>query len=180
MPKFFELYDVLSGICPGDRARQADAGGGRRKGTGRDAEDLHQMRAVSRWPSQTSSGHDGIERALRGRARPLRREPDLVPVCADRAGDDRAGRGLARAVRLRGLSQLPRGAFGRVTDFGGLANYAALLTNARFWNAFGVAALFVLIAVPIEFMLGLAGALVLNQRIRGRRRSSCRCCSCRP
>jgi multiple sugar transport system permease protein len=58
--------------------------------------------------------------------------------------------------------------FGRVTDFVGLANYASLLSDARFWNALGVAGLFVLIAVPIEFMLGLAGALALNQKIRGR------------
>src|SRR3954454_12568432 len=58
--------------------------------------------------------------------------------------------------------------FGRVTDFVGLATYTSLLTTERFWTAFGVAALFLLIAVPIEFMLGLPGALVLNQRTRGR------------
>jgi multiple sugar transport system permease protein len=58
--------------------------------------------------------------------------------------------------------------FGRVTDFIGFANYAQLLTDARFWNSMGVAAVFVGIAVPIEFMLGLIGALVLNQNVRGR------------
>jgi multiple sugar transport system permease protein len=58
--------------------------------------------------------------------------------------------------------------YGRVTDFIGFDNYVTLFTDARFWNAMGVALTFVAIAVPIEFMLGLAGALVLNQNIRGR------------
>ena len=59
--------------------------------------------------------------------------------------------------------------FGRITDFVGLDNYIQLLADPRVWNSIGVAALFVGIAVPIEFMLGLAGALVLNQGVRGRR-----------
>ncbi|MCK0197316.1 sugar ABC transporter permease [Ancylobacter sp. 6x-1] len=58
--------------------------------------------------------------------------------------------------------------FGRVKDFVGFDNYLTLLTDGRFWNSIGVAATFVFIAVPIEFMLGLAGALVLNQNVRGR------------
>jgi multiple sugar transport system permease protein len=58
--------------------------------------------------------------------------------------------------------------FGRVTDFIGFDNYAQLLTDPRFWNSMRVAAVFVGIAVPIEFMLGLVGALVLNQNVRGR------------
>jgi multiple sugar transport system permease protein len=58
--------------------------------------------------------------------------------------------------------------YGRVTDFVGVDNYISLFTDGRFWNAMTVAVIFVAIAVPIEFMLGLAGALVLNQNIRGR------------
>ncbi|MFK8251354.1 carbohydrate ABC transporter permease [Ancylobacter terrae] len=58
--------------------------------------------------------------------------------------------------------------FGRVRDFIGFDNYVTLLTDPRFWNSIGVAATFVFIAVPIEFMLGLMGALVLNQNVRGR------------
>ncbi|WP_246546842.1 carbohydrate ABC transporter permease [Ancylobacter defluvii] len=58
--------------------------------------------------------------------------------------------------------------FGRVRDFIGFDNYITLLTDARFWNSIGVATTFVFIAVPIEFMLGLIGALVLNQNVRGR------------
>jgi multiple sugar transport system permease protein len=58
--------------------------------------------------------------------------------------------------------------FGRVTDFVGFANYGQLLADPRFWNSMAIAVTFVLIAVPIEFMLGLAGALVLNQNVKGR------------
>jgi multiple sugar transport system permease protein len=54
----------------------------------------------------------------------------------------------------------------QVGDFAGLANYRALLGNPRFWHSAGTSALFVLAAVPIEFGLGLAGALILNQGIR--------------
>jgi multiple sugar transport system permease protein len=58
--------------------------------------------------------------------------------------------------------------YGRVTDFIGFDNYITLFVDGRFWNAMGIALAFMAIAVPIEFMLGLAGALVLNQNIRGR------------
>ncbi len=58
--------------------------------------------------------------------------------------------------------------YGQVEDFAGFANYAALLTDGRFWNSLWVAFTFIMIAVPIEFMLGLTGALILNQGIRFR------------
>jgi len=45
----------------------------------------------------------------------------------------------------------------------GLANYTALLGNTRFWHSVWISSLFVAMAVPLEFMLGLAGALILNQ-----------------
>jgi multiple sugar transport system permease protein len=55
--------------------------------------------------------------------------------------------------------------YGRVTEFIGFHNYALLLSDGRFWNSISVSTLFVVIAVPIEFMLGIAGALVLNQKL---------------
>ncbi|WP_319844343.1 sugar ABC transporter permease [Terrihabitans rhizophilus] len=58
--------------------------------------------------------------------------------------------------------------FGRVKDFIWFENYGALLSDPRFWNSIGTAVTFVAIAVPIEFMLGLAGAMVLNQNVKGR------------
>jgi len=58
--------------------------------------------------------------------------------------------------------------FGRLGDFAGFANYAELLTDSRFWNSMAVAGIFVGIAVPLEFMLGLAGALLLNRPMWGR------------
>ena len=50
--------------------------------------------------------------------------------------------------------------------FSGFANYKELLTNSAFWHSVWITTLFVAIAVPIEFALGLAGALLLHQRIR--------------
>ncbi|RVU34278.1 sugar ABC transporter permease [Hwanghaeella grinnelliae] len=58
--------------------------------------------------------------------------------------------------------------FGKFGDFAGFGNYVELLSDGRFWNALGVAVLFVAIAVPLEFMLGLTGALVLSRPIWGR------------
>jgi multiple sugar transport system permease protein len=58
--------------------------------------------------------------------------------------------------------------YGQVGEFVGLANFKSLLSDARFWNSMWVAFVFVAIAVPIQFMLGLIGALFLSQRIRGR------------
>jgi len=58
--------------------------------------------------------------------------------------------------------------YGQVGDFNGLANYTKLLENDRFWNSLWVATVFVAIAVPLQFLLGLGGALILNQRVWGR------------
>lgn len=55
--------------------------------------------------------------------------------------------------------------YGRVGDLAGFANYTALLSDSQFWHAMGVAVVFVAIAVPIEFMLGLGGALLLSQKV---------------
>ena len=59
--------------------------------------------------------------------------------------------------------------YGQVGDFAWFANYQTLLSDLRFWNSMLVATIFVLIAVPLEFMLGLTGALILNRGIRFRR-----------
>jgi multiple sugar transport system permease protein len=59
--------------------------------------------------------------------------------------------------------------YGQVRDFAWFANYETLLSDLRFWNSMLVATIFVLIAVPLEFMLGLIGALILNRGIHFRR-----------
>jgi multiple sugar transport system permease protein len=56
--------------------------------------------------------------------------------------------------------------YGRVGEFSGLENYRVLLSDGRFWHSIWVALVFVGIAVPVEFVLGMLGALVLNQKIR--------------
>jgi multiple sugar transport system permease protein len=56
--------------------------------------------------------------------------------------------------------------YAQVGAWAGLANYRALLGGARFWHSVAISALFVALTVPLEFGLGLAGALVLNQGVR--------------
>ena len=58
--------------------------------------------------------------------------------------------------------------YGRVQGFIGFENYLTVVSDERFWNAMWIALVFVLIAVPVEFMLGLIGALVLNAGVRYR------------
>lgn len=58
--------------------------------------------------------------------------------------------------------------YGQVGELAGFDNYRQLFANDRFWNSLSVAVKFVLLAVPLEFLLGLGGALILNQRIWGR------------
>lgn len=58
--------------------------------------------------------------------------------------------------------------YGRIQGFIGLENFGTVLADGRFWNAMGVALVFVLIAVPVEFMLGLIGALILNAGVKYR------------
>ncbi len=52
--------------------------------------------------------------------------------------------------------------------FVGLANYAALVHDARFWNALGNTAYFTAVAVAAELVLALPLALVLHHVTRGR------------
>jgi len=58
--------------------------------------------------------------------------------------------------------------YGQVGEFIGWSNYVKLIHNDRFWNSLWVSTQFMLTAVPIEFALGLAGALILNQKIWAR------------
>jgi multiple sugar transport system permease protein len=52
--------------------------------------------------------------------------------------------------------------------FVGLANYASLMSDARFWSALAHTACFAGIAVPIELAVGLVFALLLDGVVRGR------------
>jgi len=65
--------------------------------------------------------------------------------------------------------------FGKVSLAGGLAiqfiglrNWSRLFTDERFWNALSNTVFIVAIAVPLEYILGLALALALNTKIKGR------------
>ena len=54
------------------------------------------------------------------------------------------------------------------SGFVGLANYVTVLGSAYWWQAFGVTMLITVISVAIEFVLGLALALVLHRTIVAR------------
>jgi multiple sugar transport system permease protein len=53
-------------------------------------------------------------------------------------------------------------------SFAGLANYARLAADERFWNALGNTAYFVAASVSLELVLGLSFALALQRPFRGR------------
>ncbi|MBI2393996.1 MAG: sugar ABC transporter permease [Deltaproteobacteria bacterium] len=52
--------------------------------------------------------------------------------------------------------------------FVGFANWSFLLRDGRFWAALGHTTYFVLVAVAVELVLGLAFAMLLHGRARGR------------
>lgn len=54
------------------------------------------------------------------------------------------------------------------TAFVGLANYATILTDKYWWTAFFVTTVITVISVAIEFVLGLALALVMHRTIFGK------------
>ena len=56
--------------------------------------------------------------------------------------------------------------YAQVGPFTWFTNYQALLTNKAFWQSLWVTVVLVCVAVPVEFMLGLVGALLLHQKIR--------------
>ncbi|MBD1909515.1 MULTISPECIES: sugar ABC transporter permease [unclassified Leptolyngbya] len=53
-------------------------------------------------------------------------------------------------------------------QFSGLENYGRMMQDGRFWQTLGNTTVFTVVSVLLEFVLGLAIALVLNQAFRGR------------
>jgi multiple sugar transport system permease protein len=56
----------------------------------------------------------------------------------------------------------------RVRPFVGLANYAAALADPVFWDSLLTSLIWVVVAVGLQFLLGLAAALLLNRRFAWR------------
>jgi len=52
--------------------------------------------------------------------------------------------------------------------FVGLDNYARMLRNGQFWQAFRVTVIYTTVVVTASFLIGLGTALLLNVRFRGR------------
>src|SRR5690606_28490601 len=55
----------------------------------------------------------------------------------------------------------------RATTFVGVANYVTTLSSGDFWNALRVTVYFVLLKLPLDMVLSLGIALLLNQKLRG-------------
>ncbi|MBB4686078.1 carbohydrate ABC transporter permease [Amycolatopsis jiangsuensis] len=53
-------------------------------------------------------------------------------------------------------------------EFIGFANYAAVLTNSYWWTAFGTTMFLTVVSVVIEFVLGMALALIMHRTLVGR------------
>jgi multiple sugar transport system permease protein len=53
-------------------------------------------------------------------------------------------------------------------QFIGLANYAAVLTSTLWWTAFGVTAFITVVAVAVEFVLGMGLAMIMRWALVGR------------
>ena len=53
-------------------------------------------------------------------------------------------------------------------EFIGFSNYAAVLTNSYWWTAFGTTMFLTVVSVLIEFVLGMALALVMHRTLVGR------------
>jgi multiple sugar transport system permease protein len=64
------------------------------------------------------------------------------------------------------LTNFPLAEF-RVTEWVGLDNYISILTSPRFWHSMAFTGVFVIIAVSIEFFLGLGFALLFDREIIG-------------
>ncbi|MEV4318615.1 sugar ABC transporter permease [Actinocrispum sp. NPDC049592] len=58
--------------------------------------------------------------------------------------------------------------FPNATQFVGLENYATVLSNSYWWDAFGITVLITVISVVIELVLGMALALIMHRTIVGR------------
>ncbi|WP_255197714.1 carbohydrate ABC transporter permease [Halorarius litoreus] len=56
----------------------------------------------------------------------------------------------------------------RESAFVGLDNYVALVNDGSFWNAVKVSMIYTFVSVPVELVLGLAVALLLNRQFKGR------------
>lgn len=54
------------------------------------------------------------------------------------------------------------------TNFVGIKNYSAILTNSEFWKSLGITFYFTFVSIMLQLVLGFLAALLLNQEFRGR------------
>jgi multiple sugar transport system permease protein len=59
--------------------------------------------------------------------------------------------------------------FTRTVGFNGVENFTSLVSDPLFWKALGVTSLILVVAVPVQLLLGLGIALVMHRGILGSR-----------
>jgi multiple sugar transport system permease protein len=59
--------------------------------------------------------------------------------------------------------------FTRTVGFNGLGNFTSLVSDPLFWKAMGVTSLILVVAVPVQLLLGLSIALLMHRGILGSR-----------
>lgn len=59
--------------------------------------------------------------------------------------------------------------FTRTVGFNGVGNFTSLVSDPLFWKALGVTSLILVVAVPVQLLLGLGIALVMHRGILGSR-----------
>ena len=59
--------------------------------------------------------------------------------------------------------------FGGEQPFVGLQNYATLLGSSEFWQVFGTTSIYTIATVPMNMILALAVAIVLERKLRGKK-----------
>lgn len=59
--------------------------------------------------------------------------------------------------------------FTRTVGFNGVGNFTSLVSDPLFWKAIGVTSLILVVAVPVQLLLGLGIALVMHRGILGSR-----------
>lgn len=101
-----------------------------------------------------------------GRARRLRPVWYLMPAAVVVLGI--IGYPVVRAIGFSFFHYNPLDVTGAHVRFVGLSNYVRALTNPGFQHAAVNSVIWIFGVVTVQFLLGLMGAVILNQRFRGR------------
>lgn len=144
------------------------------------AGNLRSIQALLLNEGDVGSRHEAVNQLL-NEFKPVPNELKYAGVDNHAAGEARAllaetKEHIAR-LEAEDTLQRPKDLLGMLTsleesfitpNYVGLAHYRHYLTDSRMWAALGNTVLFTVLSVSIEFALGLAIALLINQSFKGR------------